>query len=215
MKRIMVIGLLLLAVAVGAQDLRTNNQALLFSFGGLSDMSLGNFDSGPAAGIGFKLYNAAGTMAVRPTIMFVMDNTEDDPGVTGVTGAKEKITGYGAMIDLIKPLVKANLAPYIGAGAGYMVAKDRTESAFLSDGGDPDIDETTISGFSVRGILGVEWFVKKNFSVSGEYRLSFTSGKGEVKSQTGGETEWDKSSTKETTIGIGASGLITLAFYIR
>jgi opacity protein-like surface antigen len=215
MKRIMVIGLLLLAVAVGAQDLRTNNQALLFSFGGLSDMSLGNFDGGPATGIGFKLYNAAGTMAVRPMVMFGIDNTEDDPGVEGVTGAKEKITGYGAMIDLIKPLVKANLAPYVGAGAGYMVVKDRNESAYLTDGGDPDIDETTISGFTVRGILGVEWFVKKNVSVSGEYRLSFTSGKGEVKSQAGGDDEWDKASTKETTIGIGASGLLTLSFYIR
>jgi hypothetical protein len=220
MKRIMVIGLMLLAVAVGAQDLRTNNQALLFSFGGLSDMSLGNFDAGPIAGIGAKLYNAAGTMAVRPTILFGMSSSEGDLHTTDVVNPKEKTTDIGVMIDLIKPLVKNNLAPYIGVGGGYLMEKYHSDDAHLS-GEKAGVTEASVSGLTVRGIVGVEWFFKKNISVSGEYRLGFTSGSSEAKQKAAGDDEWtyidwdDYPNGKATAIGVGASGLLTLAFYIR
>jgi hypothetical protein len=220
MKRIMVIGLMLLAVAVGAQDLRTNKQALLFSFGGLSDMSLGNFDAGPIAGLGAKLYNAAGTMAIRPTILFGMSSSESDLHVDDVVNAKDKITDIGIMVDLIKPLVKSNLAPYVGVGGGYLLEKYHLDDAHLS-GEKADVTEASTSGFSVRGIVGVEWFFKKNISVSGEYRLNFTSGSSEAKYKAAGEDEWtyinsaEYPNGKATIIGIGASGLLTLAFYIH
>jgi opacity protein-like surface antigen len=215
MKKIMVIGLMLLAVTVGAQDLRTNNRAILFTFGGLADLGVGNYDAGPATGFGAKVFNAAGTMAFRPMVMFGMSSTETDPNVEDVVAGKEGTTSFGVMIDVIKHLNKSNITPYIGAGAGYMKIKATTESAYLK-GGDPDKTEATLSGMTARGILGVEWFIKKNVSLSGEYRLSFMKGTGESKGLTGGEDEWDKGNTiSETDIGIGSSGLLTIAIYVN
>jgi hypothetical protein len=221
MKRIMVIGLMLLAVAVGAQDLRSNNQALLFSFGGLSNMALGDFDAGPIAGIGAKLYNAAGTMAVRPAILFGMNSSETDLHTEDVVNPKEKTTSFGVMVDLIKPLVKSNLAPFVGVGGGYYSQKYHYDAAHES-GEEVGVEDASKSGFSIRGIVGVEWFFKKNVSVSGEYRLSFTKGSSEAKAKDAGEDEWDYinyldgfPNGKGTFIGVGASGLITVAFYIR
>lgn len=214
MKRILVAAMLVLAVAVGAQDLRTNNKAILFTFGGLSDLGLYNYNAGPAAGIGAKIFNAAGTMAYRPCLLFSMSSTEQDPDVEDYVGEKESASSFGVMFDVIKHLNKNNITPYFGAGAGFMKQSESTESGHMEDD-DPNETESSISGFTVRGILGVEWFVKKNISFSGEYRLAFTKGSQENKAKTGGDDEWNKMSASSTAMGIGSSGLFTIAIYLK
>lgn len=214
MKKILVVAMLVLAVAVGAQDLRTNNKAILFTFSGLSSLGVVNYDAGPAAGIGAKIFNAAGTMAFRPCILFGMSSSEDDPDVEDYVGEKESTTSIGIVVDVIKHLNKNNITPFIGAGAGFVKISGSTESGHMEDD-DPNETKSSTSGFTVRGICGVEWFVKKNISLSGEYRLAFTKGSQENKAKGGGADEWSKMSTSSTNIGIGSSGLFTLAIYLN
>lgn len=214
MKKILVVAMLVLAVAVGAQDLRTNNQAILFTFSGLSNLGVTNYNAGPAAGVGAKIFNAAGTMAYRPCVVFGMSSTEDDPDIEDYVGEKESTSTFGILVDVIKHVNKNNITPYYGAGVGFVKQSESDESGHMEDD-DPDETKSSTSGFSIRGILGVEWFVKKNISFSGEYRVSFTKGSQENKSKMGGADDWNKSSTSQTNIGIGSSGLFTIAIYLK
>lgn len=214
MKKVLVVAMLVLAVAVGAQDLRTMDKAILFTFSGLSNLGVTNYNAGPATGVGAKIFNAAGTMAYRPCILFGMSSTEEDPDIDDYVGEKESATSFGVMFDVIKHLNKNAITPYIGGGAGFMKMSQSTESGHMEDD-DPDETKRSISGLTLRGILGVEWFVKKNISLSGEYRLAFTKGSQENKSKFGGADDWNKSSASETEIGIGSSGLFTLAIYLK
>ncbi len=214
MKKILVVAMLVLAVAVGAQDLRTNNRAILFTFGGLADLGLYNYNAGPATGIGAKIFNAAGTMAYRPCLLFGMSSSEQDPDIDDYVGEKESASSFGVMFDVIKHLNKNNITPYVGGGAGFLKQSESTESGHMEDD-DPNETKSSISGLTLRGILGVEWFVKKNISLAGEYRLSFTKGSQENKAKGGGADEWDKMSASSTNIGIGSSGLFTIAIYLQ
>ena len=85
--------------------------------------------------------------------MFAFGYTKDD-------GDNSEF-GFAVGGDLIKPLSTDKITPYMGAGAGIGFEK---ESNFL---------DTTTFQFWLRAILGIEFFLRENISLAGEYQLAF------------------------------------------
>jgi opacity protein-like surface antigen len=207
--------LLLVAVVASGQEMRTNNQGVLFSFSGLADLGLGSYQSGAGmVGIGAKLFNAAGDKAIRPMVVFNTGSQKSVPDAEDYVGEKQSHTSFGILVDGIKHMNKAAITPYIGVGVGYGKSSEKTESGH-SEGDDPNVTENSTSGFSVRAILGVEVFIKKNISLSGEYRLAYGSSTATTKLTQAGADESSESKVEQSSLGIGASGLLTLAIYLR
>jgi hypothetical protein len=215
MKKIFFAILILLAVRVSAQDLRTNNHAILFSFSGLSDLGLNSYNGGTNyAGIGAKLVNQSGEMALRPAFVFSGGSTLDEAEAVNFIGEKRSNFTVGILVDVIKHLNKNNILPFIGVGMGFVTSKQKTEPAH-AENQKADNTETNVSGFLIRGILGAEVFIKKNISLSWEYQLSYMKGTNTNKytNGTGGLTVVSKNKT--FNFGLEAVGRLTLAVYLN
>jgi hypothetical protein len=215
MKKIILVVLLVAAIGAGAEEMRTNNHAILFSFSGLSDLGLGSYTGGTGyAGIGAKCFNKSGDMALRPMAVFNIGSQKEESPIADYIGEKKSNYSIGILVDGIKHLVKSNISPYIGAGLGYIKTKAKTESGYVK-GGKPDITENSTSGLLIRGLLGVEIFIKKNISLSGEYQLSYMSGTQSSKYKSASDTKWSESKTTMSNLEVSAVGRLTLAIYLH
>jgi opacity protein-like surface antigen len=215
MKRLIAAVLIVAAVAVSAQDMRTNNRGILFTFNGLSDLGLGGYSAqSGSAGIGAKMFNKAGNMAIRPMLVFSTGSQKDVPADEDFVGEKTSSTAYGILVDGIKHLNKAAISPFIGVGAGFGKSSDKTESAH-ADADDPNVTENSTTAFTVRGLLGVEVFIKKNISLSGEYRLSYGTSTTTASYTPAGADDTTESKVKHSNLGISAAGVLTLAIYVN
>jgi len=215
MKKLFVCLIVLSVSMLAAQDMRTLDKGLLFGFSGLSNLGLASYTGGSAySGIGAKIFMKSGNAAVRPMLVFGTSKEESVSSVQDYVGPVESSTTYGILVDYIKHLNKNNITPFVGAGAGYVSRKQKEESGHMKSS-EPDIQEHSATGFQVRGIIGVEIFVKKNFSLSGEYHLGYGKQSTENKSKSGSATEWSKSESKASGINLGSSGFLTVAIYLN
>ena len=123
MKKVLLTAFALLVVAsvsFGQEvmpSLTGGSKALLFSFGGLSNLGANNFNGG----FGAKYYLSS-SMAVRAGLQFASASTTTPAnpaaGDVGVDGSTSSTTiGVGAAIEL--HLATARVSPYIGAGVGF------------------------------------------------------------------------------------------------
>jgi opacity protein-like surface antigen len=215
MKRMLWVLVLGLAVVSQAEEWRSNNTGVLFSFSGLDNLGVNAYQAGSnMTGLGVKMFNAAGNKALRPMVVFNTSSTTHEPSMPNWVGQKTSSTSFGLLVDGIQHLVKASISPFIGVGVGFGTSSSKTESDH-STTGKPDVTEESSTGFGIRAILGVEVFIKKNISLSGEYRLGYTHTSTTSSFQAAGSTTKTESKVKETTIGIGASGLLTLSIYVN
>ncbi|MDI6809755.1 MAG: hypothetical protein QME66_12365 [Candidatus Eisenbacteria bacterium] len=95
-------------------------------------------------------YMLASDMAVNVSVGYMS---------AGISGSKSTLLSIGG--GVAKYLKTEDVAPYVGAGVGF-----GTSSPPVGD------SQTT---FSLAGIFGVEAFIMKNVSVSGNAQLGFSS----------------------------------------
>jgi opacity protein-like surface antigen len=202
---------------------KAGNKALLFTFGGLSNLGAGVYPPPPTSdfigGIGGKYY-LSNNLALRLGVGFsTTTKTEKNPTSPTPTGQKgerdETTTSF-----TIAPGVTYNLAvtgpvvAYVGAQILY-VSTNTSRDGAGGNGFDSDSKvETSASGFGAGAILGVEWFPWENISFGAEYALTFISFSGDT------ESTFDGTSTKSdgpSTTSIGTAALnganLTIAVY--
>jgi hypothetical protein len=205
--------------------MKSGTKALLFTFNGLSVIAAGNFDGGA----GFKYYIQEG-MAIRGSLIFANANTDiaanPIPPATGVDG-KESATTGGFSAALERHLNNKRVSPYIGGGGSFTVTSTEAINAVV---GNPPGPQTTVKNAvggetingqffqggksgSIFGIVGFEFFVTKDISFAGEYRLGYT-----MTSRKSQEIIFNGVTTT-TRVGdshvfnIASQGLFTLAVY--
>jgi hypothetical protein len=206
-------------------DMTAGSKALLFTFNGLSVLSAGNFDGGG----GFKYFiqdglavrgalivaNGHSTLAANP----VAPATGTDGSVSGTTG------GFSAALE--RHLSKNRASPYIGAGGSFTVSSTDAKNVVV---GNPPPPQTTIKNAvggetingqffqagktgSFFGLIGFEFFFKKEISFAGEYRLGYstTSRKNQDVILNGVTTTTKVGDSHQ--FNLASQGLFTLAVY--
>ena len=206
-------------------DMTAGTKALLFTFNGLSFISAGNFDGGG----GFKYYIAEG-LAVRGALVFsnAHNTLAANPvaPATGTDGSQSATTaGFSAALE--RHLAKARVSPYIGGGGSFSVTSTEAKNIVV---GNPPPAQTTIKNAGagetingqffqggrtggVFGLIGFEFFLKKEISFSGEYRLGYaTTSRKDQQISVAGATVTTKVGSSHA-FNLASQGLFTLAVY--
>ena len=217
-KALVILCVLCLCLAtVQAQQPRDYDRGIIFTFSGLSSLGASSYKLGSANnenvyGIGFKKYLSSGDVAIRPGLVFYHESENTDSETENYTGAKNSSTAFGFTVDYLKELNQEKITPFIGGGLGYIKKSSKNETGHYEND-DPIISEESASAFLLRGIIGVEVYLRKNISLSGEYQLRFVKGSRQPKTTSGRETT--KGDTdKMTEIGVGAIGNLNLTIYL-
>lgn len=220
----------LLASTVQAQDVMpvygAGAKAVLFSFSGLATLGAGTFDGG----VGGKYY-LSDEMAVRGGLQFASASQDvaanPNPGQTGTDGSlSASRIGVSAAVEL--HMTKKRVSPYIGGGV--MFSTTSTESKSVEVGAPPATPTTTkndVSGevvngsfyqgastFTVFGMLGVEFFLYNEMSLSAEYRIGFSSSSRPDMEMSNGTVTVTQKVGGGSTIGFSTGGALTLAVYL-
>lgn len=206
-------------------DLSAGSRALLFEFNGLSVIAAGDFDGGA----GFK-YFVADSTAVRGGVQLsrgtsdikanpVAPNTGRDGSQSGT------LVGLSAALE--RHMGMGRVSPYIGGGV--MFSTTSTEATNVVVGNPPGVQTTTkneqfgetINGSTyfggrsvgIFGLMGFEFFLRDEVSLSGEYRLGYTSTTRKDEQVTTGATTTTIKIGSSNLLDISSRGLLTLAVY--
>ena len=190
MKARLMAGVLGIVMAVSfafAEDFVTsvapNSKAMLFSFSGLSNLGANTFNGG----LGGK-YFLSDVLALRASLQFAHASQNDlaNPGVGQVgTDGSRTATQFGASAAVEYHLLKTRVSPYVGGNVGFSTTS--TEQKSFGSVTPPNVfTQTTTDNstagllgytagttFSVAAITGVEFFLTKELSLTGEYQLGF------------------------------------------
>jgi hypothetical protein len=224
-------GLLSVVVAASmsfAQDapspeIKTGSKALLFTFNGLANLSAGSY----IGGIGGKYY-LMDQIALRGSLQFgvasqSIPNAVDSVGEDGSRSAMLfGITGGGEY-----HLSFARVSPFGGAELAFSMVstqnkspintnanKDRTITTNSAAG---ELGYVAATNLGINGFGGVEFFITKEISLSGEYKLGYQMAirpDQKVKTSVGSTTSETTTKVPDASFfGISNTGAITLAVY--
>ncbi len=198
-------------------NLAGGSKALLFTFGGLNNLAANNFNGG----FGAKYYLAS-SMAVRGIIQFTSNSTKTPAnpaaGDVGVDGSTSNTTiGVGGAIEI--HMGSGRVSPYLGAGVGFSTTSTESKNAATATPPATPTQTTTknangATNFSLYGLVGFEFFLWKEVSLSGEYQVGFSTSAMKDREVTTGATTTTTKQGSATNIGIGAQGFLTLAVYL-
>jgi opacity protein-like surface antigen len=188
---------------------KDGDKAWLFSLGGLSNLSAGNFDGG----VGGKYYISEGN-AVRLALGFGNSSTTIKyPGSTSGF-SDEKVTGTSISVSpayLHSVSTSGPVQAYFGFGASFAWGSLTDENPNFVNNNKDKISSTT---FGVQGIAGVEWFAWSNVSFGAEYQLGYATTSGTVETTAGGTTTSHDTPTNNTfSLGSASSANLTLSVY--
>lgn len=231
MRQVLSISVVLLCATslVVAQEVTSTqtagSRALLFSFGGLANLSANDFNGG----IGAK-YFLSEALAVRGGINFASASrtipANPSPGNVGVDGSQSAtLIGFNGGVEY--RLAKGRTVPIVGGGISFQTVS--TENKALINNVAPPPPGQTVTKNSAAGELGYqagttlslfalagfEFFLWKEISLSGEYRLGFSSTSRKDQEQTVANVTTTTKLGRSSTIGIAATGALTLAVYFN
>ncbi len=207
-------------------NLTGGSKALLFTFNGLSFIGAGNFDGG----FGAKYYLSS-SMAVRGGIQFASasaTNPANPPaGQSGVDGTQSATSiGISGAVEL--HMGSGRVSPYLGGGVGFSTtstefkptvtgAPPLVQTTTTNSAGGETIGGVTYQGgttFTVYALAGFEFFLWKELSLAGEYRIGFasTSRKDQEFNNGAGTTTTTKQGSN-SAISVASQGTLTLAVY--
>lgn len=202
------------SVAVAGDDAapktKSEDKALLFTLGGLSNLSAGNF----MGGLGAKYY-VSDKNAVRIGLGFGTTSTTTKytgPVLPNTSDNKVTTTGFGVTPGFMHLMTSEGpVAAYIGAQLNLSLLSTTNENpGFVSN----NKNKSSTTSFGVGGVLGVEWFAWSNVSFGAEYILTYASGSGTNEVTVGGTTtSTDTPSTNTFVLGSASSGNLILAIF--
>jgi len=233
-------GVLAIVMAVSfasAQDFTTSvaakSKAMLFTLQGLASLGAGDFNGG--LGVKYYLSNA---MALRAGVGLIMAN-EVLPlpdGQSGTEGSRSA-TGFGISAAVEYHLLPTRVSPYVGGGLGFTTTSTNYEALLIAPATFQRTTENSTTGeniggdtyyagsaFNIGALLGVEFFVTKEISLSAEYQIGYTAiatpdekdntAPGTtVTTKTGGISFIGIGAANATGGGIGNGGALTLSVY--
>lgn len=225
MKRVL---LIMLAVAVVAnfavaQDMpaiKSGAKSLNFTFGGFGGFGLTG--TGPMGGVGMSYFlsnDAAVRLGLQVGTQSVKIPANPPAGQTGTDGdGSELLVGLG--LDYLMYGGSGRVRPYFGGGIGVTFGNNSYKLPVVPAGAQTEVKNdpappgalgfTGITGvtFGVSGVLGAEFFLYNELSLSAEYRLNLISinSPADMEVTSGSTTITTKQPSSTTILGFGAAG---------
>lgn len=213
-----------LALAQVAPALQSGSKALLFTFSGLDNLNANSFDGG----FGAKYYLSP-SMALRGGLQFA-SASEDNPAnpPSGVQAQDGEISGTRVGISGALEFHggAGRVTPMWGVGAAISIASTERKNPNFGPASDQVIVKNSANGENINGLnfaggsqmdlfalLGAEFFIVKEASLSTEYRLGFS----KISRKDQETTQGPNTSTTKlgggSGFGIATAGVLTLAIY--
>lgn len=213
-----------LALAQVTPALQSGSKALLFNFSGLDNLNANSFNGG----IGVKYYLSPST-AFRGGLQFASAN-EDDPanpasgqqaqdGETsatrvGISGALEFHGGTGRVTPMwglgvaFSTTSTERKNPNIGPASGQFIVKNSRNGELIN--GLNFVGGSQVDFFA---LVGAEFFIVKEASLSAEYRFGFSKISRKDQETTQGPNTATTKLGGGSGFGIATAGVLTLAIY--
>lgn len=198
-------------------------KALVFSFSGLGNLNLNQFEGG----IGAK-YAMTDGMLIRGGVQFAIasrDVPANPPaGQTGTDGSVSA-NAFGVSGALEYHLARTRVSPYIGAGLGISFTSTESKNAVAgataqtttkNNTAGEVIDGTTYLGGMMLGIFaagGLEYIVTNNVSLGAEYRFGYSTTSRYDEEATSGNTTVTTKVGSSSLLGISTGGSLMFAVY--
>jgi hypothetical protein len=212
---IYIIGLCLTTTAFAQKtEIGKGSKAVCFTFNGLSNLGLGTINGG----IGGK-YWISNDKAVMPIFLFGLNSTTVQ-APTGMTNDNNSILEFGLRVNLeIHKPISNSISPYYGFGIGFRSISNTRKPSIPTSNPTAGITQETKSSettFIVGGLIGIEFFIRKNISLSGHYTFDFESGASTQKAAlVAGEGVVQPAEGKTSTTKLGFSTMsIILSLYL-
>lgn len=226
---ILVVVMMIVGV-VSAQENPAGNKAaaksMNFTFLGLGAFGLAG--TGPAGGLGVS-YFLSSDAAVRLGLQVAMNSATipfnpppANPTQTGSDGDFSEFS-LGIAADYLMYMDAGRVKPYMGAGVGVALASNSGKAAVASGGTAGEITNG-LSGdyagfgaapssapgltFGLAGIVGAEFYLYNEISISAEYQLNLfsMSSVSDTEMKAGATTTTRKNGSSTSILGFGAAG---------
>ncbi|MBI2428643.1 MAG: outer membrane beta-barrel protein [Ignavibacteriales bacterium] len=198
-------------------------KGLVFSFSGLGNLNLNQFEGG----IGAK-YAMTDVVMIRGGLQFAIagrDVPANPPaGQTGTDGSVSANT-FGVSGVLEYHLTRTRVSPYIGAGLGISFTSTESKNAVTgataqtitkNNTAGEAIDGASYFGGMMLNIFtagGLEYFITNNVSLGAEYRFGYgTTSRYDEETTTGNTTVTTKTGSS-SLLGITTGGALAFAVY--
>jgi opacity protein-like surface antigen len=201
---------------------KQGDKALLFTLGGLSNLSAGDFEGG----LGLKYYFLK-NVALRLGLGFSSSSQKFKNAAIPLPPTQLGESKYTATTFSVAPAViydfatSNSVAAYVG-GQVYFATTSREQEGTTSaniPNANPSYNTgekrtITTTDIAVGALVGVEWFAWENVSLGAEYGFGFLTNSGKTEVTAGGTTASTDSPTM-TTISLTSinSGNLTLSVY--
>lgn len=215
----MAIAVLVLSGVMYAQEfqpaVKAGAKSLNFTFGGFGAFGLGA--AGVNGGISGSYFLNQET-ALRIGLQ-VFSNSTKTPwnGIAAGSDGTSSVFGLGIGADYLMYMnaLTPRVRPYLGAGIGFTMQSSDVKPALASPPGNGTLTETKGSAtgdgtaFGVLGIIGAEFFLYPEISLSAEYQLnlfSLSSNADLVRSFQGQPSVTTKQGSSTAILGFGSAG---------
>lgn len=195
------------------------DKAMLFGFSGLGFLGVLEYQGG----FGYKMFMSDNT-ALRLGLVFNYDKDNlpypENDGIIGEDGY-DKTFGVGAEIAIEKHNSFGRVDPYFGFGGGFFMTTTEAADPVWGPTGSTLVQPTLKNeigggaGMNFGGflILGMEYFLNDNLSLSGEYHFGVDFTSSLTQEFDNGTTKIETKGGSSLGFGITSTGLLTLAIY--
>jgi len=208
-------------LAQDAQNLGTKagDKSMNFSFGGLATLTTGA--AGPSGGLGLSYFLSSDAavrfgLQVKSTSSTIPANPAT--GQTGTDGSSSNFTlGVAADYLMFMQGATSRVRPYMGAGFSFTMISTESKNAVIA----PVVQATTKGAgasttLGLMGIVGAEFYLYPEVSVSAEYNLTLFSmtSPADVEVSSGSTTVTTKQTSSTQILGFGAPGAANVGVHI-
>lgn len=209
---VLVASMLVTCSVLAQNSVTAGSKSLNFTFSGFGGFGMSG--TGPRAGVGASFFlssSSAVRIGLQASIYNETDPANPPANQTGKDGEISRLElGVGVDYLMYMGNTTSRLRPYFGAGISFEMITNTEKVALIGTG-----DQTEITGgngagttLGLKGILGAEFFLYPELSISGEYSLNFyrMTSPADLETKTGSVTVTRKQTSSNTILGFGSAG---------
>jgi len=193
-------------------EVEHGKNGLRFTVQGLDYIGLGTVKGG----VGFKRWMNSNT-TLRGDVGFGVSHTTQKSTNTLYTDVKDNDSQFslGAGVEF-HFVTGQKVSPFFGGGISFGGSTSKYEYSILKNPspGTTKLYKTSSTGFGVGAFLGVEFFMEKHLSLTGEYDLGLSSGTQKSQTETvGGVNQQPEAKTTYLNLGVSSASLILTIYF--
>jgi hypothetical protein len=194
-------------------EVEHGKSGLRFTVKGLDHIGLGKVNGG----VGFKTWTND-NMAFRGDVGFGVSQSTQKSTDNTKTDVKYKNLNLSVNLGTeVHPITGQRVSPFFGFGINIGTSTSKTEYSILKDNPTPGTDKlykSSSTSFGGEAFLGVEFFMEKHFSLTGEYDLGLSLSTQKSKTEkVGGVNELPEAKTTSFSLGVSSASLILTIYF--